>query len=189
MEVVNVLDRESVSVRHLAKRFNIGKTQAAEIAKNKEDIRSSNGCECCLTNTCSCTCSKFSGDGLIEGVGSEHCRSILMGGTVRYCDVLAMGSEPSGGSWLGSDSRLILGCRIRNLPRLGPMCGMSWIENDTENLIKYKLGDLLKNDFPPPQVGNHSNSSNVTYEESKALEDPLLEDYTVSVASDHDTKK
>ncbi|CAH2008170.1 unnamed protein product [Acanthoscelides obtectus] len=39
MEVVNVLDRESVSVRHLAKRFNIGKTQAAEIAKNKEDIR------------------------------------------------------------------------------------------------------------------------------------------------------
>ncbi|CAH1969285.1 unnamed protein product [Acanthoscelides obtectus] len=40
MEVVNVLDRESVSVRHLAKRFNIGKTQAAEIAKNKEDIRS-----------------------------------------------------------------------------------------------------------------------------------------------------
>ncbi|XP_050308745.1 tigger transposable element-derived protein 6-like [Anthonomus grandis grandis] len=40
MEVVNVLDRESVSVRHLAKRFNIGKTQAAEIAKNKEVIRS-----------------------------------------------------------------------------------------------------------------------------------------------------
>ncbi|CAH1966862.1 unnamed protein product [Acanthoscelides obtectus] len=40
MEVVNVLDRESVSVRNLAKRFNIGKTQAAEIAKNKEDIRS-----------------------------------------------------------------------------------------------------------------------------------------------------
>ncbi|XP_050310349.1 tigger transposable element-derived protein 6-like [Anthonomus grandis grandis] len=40
MEVVDVLDRESVSVRHLAKRFNIGKTQAAEIGKNKEDIRS-----------------------------------------------------------------------------------------------------------------------------------------------------
>ncbi|XP_050298576.1 tigger transposable element-derived protein 6-like [Anthonomus grandis grandis] len=40
MEVVNVLDRESVSVRHYAKRFNIGKTQATEIAKNKENIRS-----------------------------------------------------------------------------------------------------------------------------------------------------
>lgn len=40
MEVVNLLDRERVSVRDLAKRFNIGKTQAAEITKNKEDIRS-----------------------------------------------------------------------------------------------------------------------------------------------------
>ncbi|KAJ3615426.1 hypothetical protein MTP99_007389 [Tenebrio molitor] len=40
MEVVNVLDKEKLSVRALAKRFNIGKTQAAELAKKKEDIRS-----------------------------------------------------------------------------------------------------------------------------------------------------
>ncbi|XP_060520493.1 tigger transposable element-derived protein 6-like [Cylas formicarius] len=38
MEIVNVLDKESVSIRHLTKRFNVGNTQAAEKAKNKEDI-------------------------------------------------------------------------------------------------------------------------------------------------------
>nr|CAH7749475.1 unnamed protein product [Callosobruchus chinensis] len=63
----------------------------------------------------------------MEGVGSEHCLSIRMGGTVRYWEVLAMGSPPSDGSWLGSDSRLIRGCRIRKRPLLGPMCGISWV--------------------------------------------------------------
>ena len=33
MEIVNVVDKEKISVRSLATRFNIGKTQAAEIAK------------------------------------------------------------------------------------------------------------------------------------------------------------
>ncbi|XP_036320191.1 tigger transposable element-derived protein 4-like [Rhagoletis pomonella] len=40
MEIINVFEKEKLSVRGIAKRFNIGKTQAAEINKNKEKIRS-----------------------------------------------------------------------------------------------------------------------------------------------------
>nr|XP_014095325.1 tigger transposable element-derived protein 6 [Bactrocera oleae]XP_014095331.1 tigger transposable element-derived protein 6 [Bactrocera oleae]XP_014095339.1 tigger transposable element-derived protein 6 [Bactrocera oleae]XP_014095347.1 tigger transposable element-derived protein 6 [Bactrocera oleae] len=40
MEIINVVEREKLSVREIAKRFDIGKSQAAEIKKNKETIRS-----------------------------------------------------------------------------------------------------------------------------------------------------
>lgn len=39
MEIVNAMDKENLSARTTAVRFNIGKTQAAEISKNKNIIR------------------------------------------------------------------------------------------------------------------------------------------------------
>ncbi|XP_067633798.1 tigger transposable element-derived protein 3-like [Eurosta solidaginis] len=38
-EIINVFEKVKLSVRGVAKRFNIGKTQAAKINKNKEKIR------------------------------------------------------------------------------------------------------------------------------------------------------
>ncbi|XP_037931315.1 uncharacterized protein LOC119666109 [Teleopsis dalmanni] len=40
MEIINVFENEKLSAREIVKRFNIGKTQAAEINKNKATIRS-----------------------------------------------------------------------------------------------------------------------------------------------------
>ncbi|XP_066252153.1 tigger transposable element-derived protein 4-like [Euwallacea similis] len=39
MEIINLLDKEKLSVRSAAARFNIGKTQAVNIARNKEETR------------------------------------------------------------------------------------------------------------------------------------------------------
>lgn len=40
IDVIETFNREKLSVRDLAKRFEIGKTQAADIIKNKELLRS-----------------------------------------------------------------------------------------------------------------------------------------------------
>jgi DNA-binding MarR family transcriptional regulator len=38
LEIVNVYNKEKLSVRDLSKRFNIGKTQAAEIVKKRTEM-------------------------------------------------------------------------------------------------------------------------------------------------------
>jgi predicted DNA-binding protein YlxM (UPF0122 family) len=38
LEIVNVYNKEKLSVRDLSKRFNIGKTQAAEIVKKRTEL-------------------------------------------------------------------------------------------------------------------------------------------------------
>lgn len=39
MEVINLKEKENLSVMHITKKFNIGKTQFYEIMKNKEEIK------------------------------------------------------------------------------------------------------------------------------------------------------
>ncbi|XP_066150299.1 tigger transposable element-derived protein 3-like [Euwallacea fornicatus] len=39
IEVINIAEQENLDVRNLGKRFNISKTQSAEIVKQKENIR------------------------------------------------------------------------------------------------------------------------------------------------------
>ncbi|CAH1988389.1 unnamed protein product [Acanthoscelides obtectus] len=58
--------------------------------------------------------------------------------------------------------------------------GLDYMENSDKN----KNDVLFTSSWQPLEFIQCDS----TYEESKALEDPLLEDFTVSVAGDHDTK-
>lgn len=111
------------------------RTKSCNFTSNAKDIRKTlytftwcvwlgnRGCECCFTNNPPGTVSKFPGGGDTgAGSGSEHCRSTLAGGTVKYWGDKGSAS----GFWLGSLSLLMRGCLIKNRPRFVPIvnCGL-----------------------------------------------------------------